>query len=199
MNFNITGMIAAATFLAFISCGQSLDAQILITGENTIELGGADTIVFSASGSDPVSGVTFVTAVNNNDGSGPSIIDVLGLGAFDGVAPVFSGGADPVSSPRAVIANFEQAGSQSIDGTDFVEVSFDTSTLSVGDEFFLTLALGAQETVFTNDTDGADSSVDTNFQLTFPVTVVAAVPEPSSLALLLATGGLAVLRRRKQA
>ena len=199
MKSKITGFIAAALFLTVIFCGQNLNAQITITAENTIEIGSNETITLSATGNDAVSGVTLVTAVNNNDGSGPSIVDVLGLGIFDGVAPVFSNGADPQSSPMAIIANIEQGGSQLIDPSEFASLSFDTSALEVGDEFFFGLTFGPQNTTFTNDTNQADPSVETIFQLTFPVTVVSSIPEPSSLALLLATSGFAVLRRRKVA
>ena len=195
MNFNINSFIAAAAFLAMISCGQNLNAQITISAENTIEIGSNETITFSASGTDSVSDVTLVAVVDQNTGSGPSIIDVIGLEVFDGAAVSFGPNADPGTSPRAVVANFDVASPQLIDGTDFAAVSFDTSILEVGDFFDIALAFGIQETTFGN----ADGEVEAIFPDAFRVTVVSAVPEPSSLVLLLATGGLAVLRRRKQA
>jgi len=169
MSDKTSGFIAVATFLVAMLLGPTLNGQITISVDDpTVTVGASQFVTFSASGTDLVDNLTFVTVIDQASGSGPNIISVSGIGFFDGVAPSFGGGFTPAISPLAVVSLFNNLGdSESIDGTDFVTVEFDTSGLSVGDTFDIDLEFGPQTTVFA----GGDTQVDANFPSPFVITV----------------------------
>ena len=196
MTYKISGFIACAAFFIAMSFGQAVNGQITITSTSTVGIGSSEFVNFTASGVDPVNVLTLATAINQNTGTDPDIVDVVGLGFFGGVTPTFAGGAAglPANSPQATVALFNSASTGVIDGQEFAAVELDTTGLSVGDVFDIDLAIGPSSTVFA---DGA-TAVDANFPSSFQITVVgAAIPEPSSVVLLLATGGLALVRRKR--
>lgn len=196
MNYKTLRLIAVALFV--ISFSGTLNGDIMLTVDNpTVRVGPNESIILTAAGIDPISNLDLVAVINAFDGSGPEIQSFTGLGVFAGVTPAFPPGGNPPA--RATNLTFTGPFTPvSIDGQDFVAIGFDTSALSVGDTFDLSLSFNSIDTVFTNNQD-PNPFVNALFPEAFQITVVSNVPEPSSLALLLATGSLALLRRRKLA
>jgi len=169
MTYRTSRFLAAATFLVAMTLGPILNGQITISvNDSTVNVGTNEVVIFSASGTDLVDNLTFVSVIDQLAGTGPDIVDVTGLGFFDGISPTFGGGITPAESPQAVISLFNNLGaSQSINGTDFVAVELDTSGLAVGDTFNIGLAFGPQSTVFS----GNGAEVGASFPSTFLITV----------------------------
>jgi len=189
MNFKTTGFVA--TFLLAVSLCPILHGQITITPSNlTVGVGTNELVTLTASGTDIVTSADVIAIINNIDGTAPTFSStggILGQSIFS-VAPNFG-----TNIPQAIDATFVPNPFGSIDGEDFLSLSFDTSALSPTDTFEVALEFNGTPTLFV----GADGAIETNFVSPFTVTVVGDVPEPSSIVFLLATGSLAMLRRRK--
>lgn len=187
MNCKPTFFIATALFV--MSLCPVVNGQLTISSTSTVGIGASEAVILSAVGTDPVSNLTLITASD-----GPVVSSITGLGLLAGNTPSHPAGAAPGGT--AVSSTFlGPFNPQSIDGQDFVSVGFDTTALNVGDTFNLALSFSGVDTFFNdNSTD-----IDVNASDVFQITVVGeAIPEPSSAAFLLATGSLALLRRRKR-
>ena len=196
MNYKTSGFVAAIAFVVAMSFGPVLNAQITISVNNpTVGIGTNETVSLSATGTDPVAILTLVTVVDQNlpVATTPNISSISGVGGFSGATSNF-----PTSLPAiATNPSFTLGSPVVIDGTDFATIGFDTSGLSAGDTFDLDLSFNGINSFFNDN----NADIEAIFPESFVITVVdtEAIPEPSALVLLLAGGGVAMLRRRKLA
>ena len=204
MNFKIAGFVT--TFLLVVALCPIVNGQAPMTigidapgGPSvnaSVGIGTDERITLTAFGADLISNLTFIA---DTGPAGPAVVSLTGEGFLAGNTPAFAAGAG--LGNQAISATFlGPPTAVSIPGQDFISVGFDTSALAVGSVFDVNLSVPAGFTpggfnTFFNDNAGTDREVDPG---TFTVTVEgAAVPEPSSAIVLLATGGLALLRRKR--
>jgi len=200
---NITRIFGLGVALvAMLSSTCELQAQIGITFDSTVAVGSAETLTFSASGPDAVSSFDFDLVIEDGGAiaggtdTDPSIVSFASTGFLSAASPALS-----TDTPLAINGNITLATGASVAPgaapNPFALLTLDTSSLSVGDTFTVALAGAGFDTNFL---DVDSNVVETNFS-PFVVEVVGAespsIPEPSSIAVLIALGGVSLMRRKR--
>jgi len=192
--------ISSLALAVMLICSSSVYSQVTLTLDPTISVGANESISLSTIGAADVDALNLTLVVGDGGAilggsdSSPEIVSVEGQGIL---APSGTG-LFAVESPQVTITtNSISGGPVALDGAPVAEIFFDTTALSPGDTFNLSFDAGPG----TNPTAffAAGDLVETNFADNFVVTVVggAAVPEPSSAVILLALGGMGLIRRNR--
>lgn len=196
--------------LATLSLTLEANAQINVDLTPTVGIGASETLTFTASGPNSVAGLNFFLVIEDGGAAiggaatDPPIVSFTPTGFFGASTPAFA-----TSAPLATNGAFTlPTGVTAIPGAapaPFAFLDVDTSSLSVGSTFAVSLAGALPAGSFNSEfLDLSGNPVATTFEggQPFIVTVVgedavAAVPEPSSAAVLIAIGSLVAMRRKR--
>lgn len=175
----------------------------IVTTSSTIGIGSNETIFLSVEDSlqRAIDGISFVLVVNDGGATlggastDPAIVNVSSAGLSTGSVTSFADVDGDVTTPTfpelAVVGTFAGFNATLNNTPDiFAAVSFDTSGLSPGDTFDLNLTGPGNISLFSN----VGTTINLDFATPF---VITAIPEPSSAALLVSFGALALLRRKR--
>ena len=187
--------------LAFAS---SASAQVNIFATPTVGVGTNETITLSATGTGSADNLSLTAVLGdgganppfNGTDTGPTFVSFTPIGAFGG-ATIATG----ASFPLAQTSVFTIGSATPVSGA-FLDITVDTSSLSIGDTFDLFLDAPAAGPAFTTFFSGNNLDIETSFESPFVITVVGesenpVVPEPSSAAILFAMGSFLSLKRRR--